>query len=52
MIRGKVLGGMTNPSLFSREQIEREYDYWKRDYPSTRVLRIRVSYEAVAEVIM
>jgi hypothetical protein len=49
MRRGKVLGGMSNPELFSLKQAE-EYIH---DVPkNTKIVKIRVTHEVISEVIV
>lgn len=45
MYRGKVIGGIRNPELFTLEAAKK--------YPSPyKVVKIRITYEVVAEVIV
>lgn len=49
MRRGKVVGGISNPDLFSLEGAME----WKRDMPNnTKIVKIRVTHEVIAEVIV
>lgn len=49
MRRGKLLGGKSNPELFTLNDA-REYI---RDIPkNTKVVKIRVTHEVIAEVIV
>ena len=49
MRRGKVVGGIDNPDLFSLEGARE----WVKDVPfNTKVVKIRVTHEVIAEVIV
>lgn len=49
MRRGKLLGGISNPELFTLEGATE----WVRDIPkNTKVVKIRVTHEVIAEVIV
>jgi hypothetical protein len=49
MRRGAVVGGISNPHLFSLESAKE----WVRDVPkNTKVVKIRITYEVVSEVIV
>jgi S-adenosylmethionine:diacylglycerol 3-amino-3-carboxypropyl transferase len=49
MRRGKVVGGLANPELFSLADAQE----WIRDVPkNTKIVKIRVTHEVIAEVIV
>lgn len=49
MRRGQVVGGISNPDLFSLEGAKE----WMRDVPrNTKIVKIRVTHEVIAEVIV
>lgn len=49
MRRGRIVGGISNPDLFSLEDAQE----WIRDVPkNTKIVKIRVTHEVIAEVIL
>lgn len=49
MRRGKVVGGISNPDLFTLEGAME----WVQDIPrNTKIVKIRVTHEVVSEVII
>jgi len=52
VVRGKILGGKKSPNLYTKDEVYDEAAVFIRDRVKIKVVKIRLTYTVISEVIL